>query len=64
MKKYIILHPSKDPNRLEHTNYVVDVEDNQDFDTVWESQKCWFTPSSVVTIQDLDGLEARTYTRE
>ena len=64
MKKYMILHPSKDPSNLKHTNYIVDAEDNQDFDTVWASQKCWFTPGSVVTMQDLDGLERKTFIKE
>ena len=64
MKKYIILHPSKDPSHLEYTNYVVDVEDNQDFYDVWEMQKHWFSSGAMVTIQDLDSLERKTFIKE
>lgn len=56
MKKYIVR------NNKTNREYEVIANDNQSFEIVWLSQKCWFSPGCEITITNEYG-ESKTYTK-
>lgn len=42
-------------NEKTYSRYPVTAEEETSFETVWDSQKCWFSEGSVVTISSADG---------
>lgn len=44
-------------------SYLLEVEPMTTLDLAWTSQKCWFTPGSVVTITD-DNRESKIFVKE
>ncbi len=43
--------------------YIAYGDETASLDTVWASQKCWFTGGSIVTITDTDG-NSKTFVKE
>lgn len=46
-----------------YRSYAVMGEEHTTIDTVWASQKCWFMPGSIVTVEDDKG-NRKTFRKE